>query len=1290
MHDRVGQQLGNYRLLRLLGQGGQASVYLGEHVYLKSQAALKIRHSVLSEEEQKVFLQEAQTLVRLTHAHIVRVLDYALQDGMPFLVMEFAAHGTLRQRHPKGTNLPLDVIIPYVLQIASALQYVHDQGLVHRDIKPENLVLNSNDEVLLSDFGLVMHTPQLLSPDATEPIEQSLVGTTPYLAPEQLRGKAQPASDQYALGVVVYEWLCGKPPFRGPFLEVAMQHVSTPPPSLCEQVPDISYAVEEVVLRALAKEPERRFGRVQDFATALERAYQAPGTHKEPTFQPHNPVPLHFRDEVEKEQVSSIADLPRGTVTLLFTDMEGSTHLLQQLGDRYAGVLAECRRLMRAAFQQWNGHEIDTQGDGFFVVFARASDAISASVDAQRALASYGWPEGTEVRVRMGLHTGEPSLTAEGYVGMDVHRAARIMSAAHGGQVLLSQATSILVEQDLPDDVSLRDLGEHRLKDLGRSQRLFQLVISDLPADFPPLKTLDVSPNNLPIQPTPFIGREQELTAVGELLLREEVRLLTLTGPGGTGKTRLGLQVAAELSERFVDGVFFVALAPISDPAFVIPTIAETLGIREVGGQPAIERLKEALHQKQILLLLDNFEQVVSAASFVADLLAACPKLKILVTSREVLHVRAEHEFPVPPMDLPDPKHLPGLATLSHYTSVALFLQRAKMVKPDFQMTDNNARTIAEICARLDGLPLAIELAAARMKLLSPQALLARLSQRLQVLTSTTRDAPERQQTLRNTIAWSYQLLNAHEQLLFRRLSVFVDGWTVEAAEVVCRVAGELSGDVLDRLLSLVDKSLLRQEESTEGEPRFWMLQVLREFGLEQLAASREMEIVRGAHADYYLRLAEEAFPELAGPQQIRWFERLEGEHENLGLALSWLLERAHMEVLTKEVKEQPERALRLCVALFPFWYNRGYFREGWSFLERSLTIREGVKASLRARVLYNAGFLLWDMDDPERVEALAEESLALYRELRETAGMARSLCLLGAVVWRRGQYATARALDEEAGALFEQVGDSWGRGRCLTDLARMATAQGEYDRTRALLEESLRLYRALGDQQRIGWVLFLLAHVLFVSQGDLARASAMAEQSLALQREVGAKYFIQEPLALLAEIRLAQGEPIQARKLAEEGVTLSREVEVGLDETALICLARILASQGNHTAAHDLYQECLALLHKSGNKESIAICLESLGAVVAAQDKPHQAARLWGTADALRKAMGVPMHPVYRADYARAVAATRANLGEQAFAAAWAEGRKMTPEQVLAAKRPITISSPEPATQPLPLFEDT
>jgi predicted ATPase/class 3 adenylate cyclase len=819
MSDRIGQHLGNYQLIQLLGQGHWASVYLGEHLHLHTQAAIKVLHEALASSDEEGFLGEARMLARLRHPHIVRVLDFGVQESIPFLVMEYAPGGTLRQLHPKGTRLPLQTVISYVKQVASALQYAHEQRLIHRDLKPENLLLGPDQEVWLSDFGLAIVAQSTRS----QPFQQT-AGTLAYMAPEQLQGHPTPASDQYALGVLVFEWLCGSHPFEGSVTELMVQQLTMPPPPLHERVPAISAEVEQVVLQALAKDPEQRFASVQAFALALEA-----GSGEDASGQTL-PV-LASGDPAEAgRRAASLPHLPRGTVTLLFTDIEGSTSLLQQVGERYTQVLSECRHLLRTAFHQYHGHEVDTQGDAFFVAFARATDAVSAAVAAQRALARHSWPEGVTVRMRMGMHTGEPELTPEGYVGLDVHHAARIMSAAHGGQILLSQATHELVEHELPAEASLRDLGEHRLKDLQRPTHLFQVVVADLPADFPPLKTLDAHPHNLPVQPTPLIGREREVAAVGHLLQREDVRLVTLTGPGGVGKTRLGMQVVAELSDRFADGVVFVNLAPITDPALVVPTVAQTLDIREAAGQPLLERLVEMLQQKQILLLLDNFEQVVSTAVHVADLLATCPKLKVVVTSRAVLHIRAEHEFAVPPLALPDPTSLPDLAVLPHYAAVALFLLRAQAAKPDFQLTAANAYAIAEICVRLDGLPLAIELAAARIKLLPPQALLTRLSPRLAMLTGGSRDVPARQQTLRNTLQWSYDLLSGEEQRLFRRLSVFVGGCTLEAAEAVCgggNTSDGMGSSVLEGVASLIDRSLLQQTEHEGQEPRLMMLETV-------------------------------------------------------------------------------------------------------------------------------------------------------------------------------------------------------------------------------------------------------------------------------------------------------------------------------------------------------------------------------------------------------------------------------------------------------------------------------
>jgi predicted ATPase/class 3 adenylate cyclase len=955
--------------------------------------------------------------------------------------------------------------------------------------------------------------------------------------------------------------------------------------------------------------------------------------------------------------------LPAGTVTLLFTDIEGSTRLLQQLGDRYDGVLAECRQAFRAGFQAHGGYEVDTQGDAFLVAFARATDAVLAAVTIQRSLANHPWPGGVLVQVRMGLHTGEPRLASEGYVGLDVHHAARIMGAGHGGQVLLSQTTRDLVEHALPEGVHLRDIGEHRLKDLGRKSRLFQLVIADMPADFPPLRTLDAHPNNLPIQPTPLVGREHDVLAVKDLLYREQVCLVTLTGPGGVGKTRLSLQVAAELSEHFRDGIFFVSLAPLSDPALVVPTIAKTLGIREAAGYSLLDRLKEELRQKQQLLLLDNFEQVVSASVQVADLLTVCPQLKLLVTSRQVLHVHAEHEYAVPPLAMPDLTHLPDPATLAHYPAVALFLQRAQAVKPEFVLTNTNARAVAKICAHLDGLPLAIELATARMKLLPLQALLARLGQRLTLLTSGARDAPVRQQTLRNTIEWSYHLLDPREQRLFRRLAIFVGGCTLTSLEAVCRALNDDAEPILDGVASLIDKSLLlhiEQEGQERQEPRLLMLETIREYGLETLAASGEMESTRKAHADYYVLLAEEAEPELAGAQQVVWLKRLEREHDNLRAAMQWSLE-------GEEAGKRIEKALQLGGVLERFWVVRGHRSEGRAFLAEVLTRSAGEKTPLRAKALIAAARLAFSQNRYEQGEALAQEGRALFRELGDRRGIALSLDRLGMAAWRRGNFTMARALMEEDLALFREVGDQQRVAWSLFTLALLDSKQGEYFRAETLLGESLALHRTLGNTRGIAASLSQLAWVIFVSRGDKARVSMLLEEARALNREVGDKEGMAVLCTLSAWFALSQGDTAAARSLVEEGLILYREMghQEGTAES-LTMLARVEAYQGNYAAARTLYEESLMIAQDMDDKELIASSLEGLAGVAAVQGEPARAVRLWGAAEALREVIGAPLPPIERVDYERLVAKARVQLGEEAFTSAWAQGRTKTPDHVL------------------------
>ena len=598
---------------------------------------------------------------------------------------------------------------------------------------------------------------------------------------------------------------------------------------------------------------------------------------------------------------------PTGTVTLLFTDIEGSTRLLRAIGvERYESALQQHRTLLRGAFARHAGYEFNAEGDALFVAFAGALDAVHAAVDAQRALAGHAWGDGERILVRIGIHTCDVALTGSDYVGIGVHRTARIGGVGHGGQIVLSQTTRDLLDEDT--GVACLDLGTHALKDFSQPQRLYQLVAPGLPQAFPPLRTVQDRPTNLTAPPTPLVGREKELAAIGTLVRSPGVRLVTFTGPGGTGKTRLALQAAADLAGDFENGAYLVMLQAIREPELIAPAIARTLGVSQAAGQS----LPAYLAPKELLLVLDNFEQVIAGAGTLAELLAQAPRVKLIVTSREPLRIAGEQVFPVPPLGLPDPRRAVAPAALSDFASVRLFVDRAQSVQPGFRLTTQNAAEVAELCVRLDGLPLAIELAAARISLLSPGAMLKRFGDRLKFLTGGARDVPHRQQTLRNTLEWSHDLLEPGERALFARLAVFAGGFSLEAAESVCDAE-------VDTLAALVDRSMVRRD----GE-RFDMLETIRDFALQQLAASADGPDFLERHAAHFEALAERIHAR-------RWhhdkdgLDELEREHDNLRAAL----DRLHAQDARHE--------LRLAGALGWFWHLRSHFSEGRGRLAQAL-----------------------------------------------------------------------------------------------------------------------------------------------------------------------------------------------------------------------------------------------------------------------------------------------------------------------------------------------------------------
>jgi predicted ATPase/class 3 adenylate cyclase len=814
--------------------------------------------------------------------------------------------------------------------------------------------------------------------------------------------------------------------------------------------------------------------------------------------------------------------LPSGTVTFLFTDIEGSTRLLSDLGDRYIELLATHGEVMRGAISANGGVEVSTEGDSFFAVFPSAVAAMRAAVHAQQALAAQHWPGDATVLVRMGLHTGEGRLGADNYIGLDVHRASRIASAGHGGQVLVSDATRALVAQELPDGVAISDLGEHRLKDLPAPERIWQLEIDRLPHKFPALRSLDARPNNLRLSPTPLIGRLDQLAQASDLL--RERRLLTLTGPGGAGKTRLALAVAERLLPDYADGAFFVGLEDAHDRTDVASQVAAALGVRERPDRDLEQGVKDHLRERELLLVLDNFEQVVSAAPLVAELIAAAPRLRVIVTSRAVLRLAGEQDFEVPPLSLPDPQHLPAPAALSQYEAVALFIERASAVKPDFAVTNENAPAVAEICSRLDGLPLAIELAAARVRLLTPQAILDRLERSVPVLASGSQDLPTRQRTLRGAIGWSYELLGETERILFRRLAAFAGGWTLDAAEEVCNPNGELGIETIDGIASLVDESLVHAVESDDAESRFAMLHVIREFATDKLDATPDGEEVRRRHAGHMLRLAEEAEPQLIRVDVKRWQHRLRREEVNLRAALRWSVERG-----------DAETGSRTAGSIWRFWHYWGQLREGIHWLEQFLQLPVSARPSAaRAKALSGLAGLVYWLGDAERADALYQEALAIFRQIGDGHLTAETLFASAYTAVGRNDFAAAIERAEAARDEYQRIGDRAGE---LLTTAWLRTGPylmgigGSLDDALAATRESVEVSRQLGRALDEADGLGTLA-TIYQTAGDFPRA-------LELFRETTRAWWGMGNVGMLiwlkmgAKLELAVGRPERAARLA-------------------------------------------------------------------------------------------------------------------------------------------------------------
>jgi len=933
--------------------------------------------------------------------------------------------------------------------------------------------------------------------------------------------------------------------------------------------------------------------------------------------------PLLPTHEAQASTPNRRSALPTGTVTFLYTDIEGSTQLWKQHRQAIAAAHARHDQILREAIESNNGYVFQVVGDAFCTAFPTAADAVRAAVKSQMELDAENWGE-APIQVRMGIHTGKAEVQQDGFYSefITLSHVQRLMSVAHGGQVLLSFTAQELLQDDLPEDVQLRDMGRRQLKDWSRPEHIFQLVISGLRADFPPLSTPESFPHNLPVQLTSFIGRERELAEVKQLL--SNTRLLTLTGPGGTGKTRLALQIAEELLSSFADGVWLAESAPLTDASFLPQIIAGIFGLRELPNMPILTIVTDYLRAKQLLLILDNCEHLIEACAKLSDhLLRACPQLKIIASSREAMGIAGETAYRVPSLSLPDQAQITREAALG-FESVQLFVERASAANPKFHVTEENVSAVAQICHRLDGIPLALELAAARMRVFSTEEIVARLDDRFSLLTGGSRTALERHQTLRALIDWSYELLSNDERRLFRHLSVFAGGWTFEAAEAVCPDL-----DVLNLLTQLVDKSLVMVDmvdaDAQENSTRYRLLEMIRQYASEKLLEADESRQAYARQMDFFLKFAEDAEFHLNGPHELEWILRLEGEDDNLRTAFKWALE------------NDVEKALRLGNALHHFWSRHGHVVEGHHLLSEAVA---------RARAL------------PPAQGNAARERIAI---------LIRTLNAIGLLGFGKGDFPGAVQVFEEAVDLSRQIGEKRSLSQALSYLVNASVYLGFGERGYPRAEEALRLARELGDKFLLGMALINMAGTAALEHGDPKIAQAYGEEGLQLLKEQGNHWAIAYALLGMGRFAARLGNYTEARSRFEDCLPLYTKLN-DRHRTIMVRseVAHLERRQGHIAQAKPLYRETILEWQNLGHRAAIAHELECLAMIAKAQEEEQRAARLFGAAEALRENINTSMTPFERVEYDREVNDLRANMDGLTFVKAWAEGRVLTMEQAI------------------------